>query len=53
MRRQLLDGIVKASIGPDTSPTAVARGIGVDVVAETPTAKALVDALMKHFVRPA
>jgi uroporphyrinogen-III synthase len=46
----MLDGIVKASIGPDTSATAVARGIGVDVVAETPTAKALVEALVKHFV---
>jgi uroporphyrinogen III methyltransferase/synthase len=47
---KMLDGIVKASIGPDTSATAVARGIGVDVVAETPTAKALVEALVKHFV---
>jgi uroporphyrinogen III methyltransferase/synthase len=46
---KLLDGIVKASIGPDTSATAVARGIGVDVVAETPTAKALVEALVKYF----
>lgn len=46
---QLLEGIVKASIGPDTSATAIERGIGVDVVAETPTAKALVEALVKHF----
>jgi uroporphyrinogen III methyltransferase/synthase len=49
--KNLLDGIVKASIGPDTTATAVVRGIGVDVVAETPTAAALVEALVKHYSR--
>lgn len=45
----LLRGIVKASIGPDTSATAGARGIDVDVVADTPTASGLVEALVRHF----
>lgn len=45
----LLRDVVKASIGPDTSATAAARGLGVDVVADTPTASALVEALVRHF----
>jgi uroporphyrinogen III methyltransferase/synthase len=47
--RHQLDGILKASIGADTSATAAARGLPMDLTATSPSAAALVDVLVRHF----
>ncbi|HSD50251.1 MAG TPA: uroporphyrinogen-III C-methyltransferase [Candidatus Methylomirabilis sp.] len=47
--RDLLRGIVVASIGPITAETAARHGIASDVVPEKYTIPALAEALMRHF----
>jgi uroporphyrinogen III methyltransferase/synthase len=46
---QRLRGLTLASIGPITTATAVARGLEIDVTAETYTIDGLVSALERHF----
>jgi uroporphyrinogen III methyltransferase/synthase len=47
--RDLLRGVVVASIGPITAETAARRGIVSDIVPENYTIPALVEALIRHF----
>ena len=47
--RELLRGIVVASIGPITAETAARRGIVTHIMPENYTIPALADALVKHF----
>jgi uroporphyrinogen III methyltransferase/synthase len=51
---QRLRGLTLASIGPITTDTATARGLEIDITAETYTIAGLVAALERHFstVRP-
>ncbi len=47
--RDLLRGVVVASIGPITAETAARRGIASDIVPENYTIPALAEALIRHF----
>lgn len=47
--RELLKGVVVASIGPITAETAARHGIASDIVPENYTIPALADALLRHF----
>ena len=47
--RDLLRGVVIASIGPITAETAARRGIASDIVPENYTIPALAEALIRHF----
>jgi uroporphyrinogen III methyltransferase/synthase len=47
--RDLLRGVVVASIGPITAETAARRGIASDIVPESYTIPALAEALIRHF----
>jgi uroporphyrinogen III methyltransferase/synthase len=48
--RDLLRGVIVASIGPITAETAARHGIVSDIVPEKYTIPALAEALVRHFL---